>query len=155
MVIFGEPLKHVITLCGQILVSRKLAIRDDPNIRLRCSRNVVCALCRHTRGRFERTHGDVLYGHGVFQRFRPHTTQTTHHTTTQDTTPHGDRQRQRDNRGRRGDEREEDRTRDKSRKKREKIHFQYGGAWPFFVGAVICLVNPVCARDLSFLNSVQ
>ena len=28
----------MITLRGQILVSRKLAIRDDPNIRLRCSR---------------------------------------------------------------------------------------------------------------------
>ena len=32
---FGEPLKHVITPRGQILVSRKLAIRDEPNIRLR------------------------------------------------------------------------------------------------------------------------
>ena len=33
---FGEPLKHVITLRGPFIVSRKLAIRDDPNIRLRC-----------------------------------------------------------------------------------------------------------------------
>ena len=119
MVTFGEPLKHVITLCGQILVSRKLAIRDDPNIRLRCKTNVknscftdentplcvhlntspvctfktsqclraprahmfqhVCALCQHTRGRFERTHGDVLNGHnGVFSV--SHTTHRTHHT---------------------------------------------------------------------------
>ena len=37
---FGEPLKHVITYCGQILVSRKLPIRDEPNIRLRCKTNV-------------------------------------------------------------------------------------------------------------------
>ena len=41
---FGEPLKHVITLRGQILVSRKFAIRDGPNVRLRCSRNVKKAL---------------------------------------------------------------------------------------------------------------
>ena len=152
MVIFGEPLKHVITLCGQILVSRKLAIRDDPNIRLRCSRNVekhlftventpvcpfktsrvyvqnvpcmpaqrahvlkhVCALCRHTRGRFERTHGDVLNGHtGVFSRC--HTT----HKTPQHKTQHHT-ETDRDNRRRRGDEREEDKTRDKSREKREE-----------------------------------
>ena len=30
--IFGEPLNHVITLRGQILVGRKLAIRDELNI---------------------------------------------------------------------------------------------------------------------------
>ena len=29
-----------ITLCGKFLVSRKFAIRDEPNVRLRCSRNV-------------------------------------------------------------------------------------------------------------------
>ena len=34
------PLKHVINLFGQILISRKLAITDDPNIRLRCNTNV-------------------------------------------------------------------------------------------------------------------
>ena len=31
-------------------------------------------------------------------------------------------------------------------KRREKIHFQCGGAWPFFVDGVLFLVNPVCAR---------
>ena len=29
-----------------------------------------------------------------------------------------------------------------------------GGAWPFLVGGVICLVNSVNERDLSLLNSV-
>ncbi len=28
-----------------------------------------------------------------------------------------------------------------------------GGAWPFLVGGVICLVNSVNERDLSLLNS--
>ena len=30
-----------------------------------------------------------------------------------------------------------------------------GGAWPFLVGGVICLVNSVNERDLSLLNSRQ
>ena len=29
-----------------------------------------------------------------------------------------------------------------------------GGAWPFLVGGVICLVNSVNERDLNLLNSV-
>ncbi len=29
-----------------------------------------------------------------------------------------------------------------------------GGAWPFLVGGVICLVNSVNERDLSLLNSL-
>lgn len=29
-----------------------------------------------------------------------------------------------------------------------------GGAWPFLVGGVICLVNSVNERDRSLLNSV-
>ena len=29
-----------------------------------------------------------------------------------------------------------------------------GGAWPFLVGGVICLVNSVNERDLSLLNNV-
>ena len=28
-----------------------------------------------------------------------------------------------------------------------------GGAWPFLVGGVICLVNSVNERDLNLLNS--
>ena len=30
-----------------------------------------------------------------------------------------------------------------------------GGAWPFLVGGVICLVNSVNERDLSLLNSLD
>jgi hypothetical protein len=30
-----------------------------------------------------------------------------------------------------------------------------GGAWPFLVGGVICLVNSVNERDLSLLNRVE
>ena len=30
-----------------------------------------------------------------------------------------------------------------------------GGAWPFLVGGVICLVNSVNERDLNLLNSTS
>ena len=30
-----------------------------------------------------------------------------------------------------------------------------GGAWPFLVGGVICLVNSVNERDLNLLNSYR
>ena len=30
-----------------------------------------------------------------------------------------------------------------------------GGAWPFLVGGVICLVNSVNERDLNLLNSLM
>ena len=30
-----------------------------------------------------------------------------------------------------------------------------GGAWPFLVGGVICLVNSVNERDLNLLNNSQ
>ncbi len=33
------------------------------------------------------------------------------------------------------------------------LDFVGGGAWPFLVGGVICLVNSVNERDLSLLNS--
>ena len=35
------------------------------------------------------------------------------------------------------------------------INFQCGGAWPFLVGGVICLVNSVDERDLCLLHCVQ
>ena len=95
-----------------------------------------CVRLKRTRGgrhhaHMLKPHGDVLSGH---------TTHTTHHTT-----PHGDRDR-----GRRGR-----RKRRRQHKRREKIHFKCGGAWPFFVDGVLFLVNPVCARDLCLLNSVK
>ncbi len=33
------------------------------------------------------------------------------------------------------------------------LDFMGGGAWPFLVGGVICLVNSVNERDLNLLNS--
>ena len=83
----------------------------------------VCAWCRYKRGRFERTHGDVLSGHtGFFQCATPHTTHHTHHTTPQHTTPHGDRETQRQ----KTETEEEDRERrqgqreNRRRKRRDK-----------------------------------
>ena len=143
----------------------------------------VCAWCQYTRGRFERTHGDVLSGHTGFSRCHPtHTQHNTHthtphrtphrtHATTQlnntTTTPRGesdrDRQRQRKKtaterrKDGRGETREEKRRQKKTRqdKRRETIHFQCGGAWPFFVGVVIFLVHSVNERDLSLPKSVK
>ena len=41
------------------------------------------------------------------------------------------------------------------KREREKIHVQCGGAWPFSVDGVLCLVHPVNARFLRLLNSVK
>ena len=119
----------------------------------------MCAWCRYTRGRFESAPG------GFFLRAKPrhtphhthnnttqHTTQThTHHTNHahQHATTHGDRDRDRDrDRERRqdgrGETRQEKRRQKKTRQdqRREKIHFQCGGAWPFFVDVVIFWLIP-------------
>ena len=124
----------------------------------------MCAWCRYTRGRFERAHGDVLSGHTGFSACHtPHTTPHTHrthtrhnipqHTTTTRqqhlTTAETDRDRERDRK------RQREKRREKRGERREKIHFQCGGAWPFFVHGVLCLVKPVNARFLSLLNSVK
>ena len=91
---FSEPLGHVITLRGQILVSRT---GDDPLPSLRvqiqnasvctfkmapCVRAPrahvfdLCAWCPYTRGHFECAHGGVLDGHTEgFHRATPHTPQ--------------------------------------------------------------------------------
>ena len=103
--------------------------------------------------------GDVFeWTHGPPQRFTPHhntahTTQTTHHTTTQDTTPHGDRQRQTETETE-GEEGTNEKTtrqeqREERRVKREKIHFQCGGAWPFFIGVVIFRLIPFAHETLA------
>ena len=161
-------------------------MKDEPNIRLRCSRNLkivlpmkntsrvstqhvsvctfktsprvhskrprvcwhhahmlkhVCAWCRNTRSRFECTRRDVLSGHA--ETCSVHT----HHT------PHGDRDRER--RQKKRDREKRRRKRRRQDKRREKIHFQCGGAWPFFIVGVLFLVNPVCERDLCLLNSTS
>ena len=86
----------MITICGQILVSRtdddppprrRVSIQNVPCVRSKRHRVCwhhahtcfnMCAWCRYTRGRFERTHGHVLNGHTGFQAC--HTTHTTLHT---------------------------------------------------------------------------
>ena len=112
----------------------------------------VRVVCRYTRARFERTHGDVFSGHTGFSACHAHTIRPQHHTETEtETDRQTDRQRQRKktDRERREDGRGETRERDKKTrqdKRREKIYFQCGGAWPFFVGVVIFWLLPV-ARE--------
>ena len=110
---------------------RVCASNTSPCVRPQCPR--VCrhhahklkhACARHTRRRFGRTHGDALSGRHTVVFSVSHTTpqhktqhNTTRHYTTQhqhNTTPHGDRDRDR-HRERRGDEREEDKTRKERR----------------------------------------
>ena len=105
--------------------------------------------------------GSYLSGHTVFFSVSHHTTtpHTPHrpHTTPRHKTQHQtETDRDRD-RGRRGDEREDDKTRAERREKsgEREIHFQCGGAWPFFYWCCDFPVNSVCARDLSLLNSVK
>ena len=143
------------TLRGQILVSRTgddtalpsvCGFKTTPCVRsnrLRVHRHHaymfqhMCAWCRHTRGRFERTHGHVLSGHTGFSAFffsvpqhtqtHTHTHQTHHdHQTTprpQRHTPHNtqhhtetEREKERD----RERERREDKTREDGTRQEDK-----------------------------------
>ena len=98
----------------------------------------------------EWTHGFFSVSHTTHHT--PHTTPHTHHTTyTQDTTYHNtpqqhdhntsrkqrqtetDRDRQRQTETDRDRERDRERRQRQKEKRREKIHFQCGGAWLFFV----------------------
>ena len=85
---------------------------------------------------FTETHVRVVPAYtGVFSV--SHTTHPTHHNPPQP--PHHtetDTERDRD-KERRGDEREEDREDKTTEERTEKIHFQCGGEWPFFVDVVI------------------
>ena len=120
----------------------------------------TCARCAGT-------HGDVLNVHTEFSACHTsHTTpqHTTQHTTTHHNTPQqhdhntSRKQRQREtetDRERRRRQREEKREERRSDTRREKIHFQCGGAWPFLVDVVLCLVHPVNDRVFSLLNGVK
>ena len=123
----------------------------------------MCAWCRYTRGRFERAHEDVWSGHTGFSACHTphrHTHQTanrredkTQHTTTHHnnttTTPHENRERETEKED--GDRK----RREKREERREKIHFQCGGAWRFFVHGVLCLIKPVNDRVFSLLSRVK
>ena len=94
----------------------------------------VCAWCRYTRGRFERTHGDVLSGHTEFLSVSHDTPQ--HNTTQQHDHNTTRRQRQRQTETDRDRERREDgRGETRQEKRRQKKTRQ--------------------ARDLSLPNSVK
>ena len=82
----------------------------------------------------------------------PHTQHTQHHTETD-----RDRQRQRktEKEDRDKERRENGKGETRQDKRTEKILFQCGGARPFFCLCGDFLVDSVCARDLSLLNSVK
>ena len=103
----------------------------------------MCAWCRYTLGRFERTYGDVFeWTPGFFQRFTPH--HDTRHNTTR-------RQTETETEGEEGTKEKTTRQeqREERRVKREKIHFQCGGAWPFFIGVVILRLIPFAHETLA------
>ena len=108
----------------------------------------LCAWCRDTRRRFECTHGDVLSGHTTHHTPQPTTTTRPQHHTETETEKEDREKRQRQRVKRRRKRRRQD-------QRREKIHFQCGGAWPFFVDGVLFLVTPVCARDFCLLIKVK
>ena len=77
----------------------------------------VCAWCRYKRGRFERTHGDVLSGHTGFSSVPHHTP----HTTTQHRTTHNNTRRQRQTETEEEDkERRQGQRENRRRKRRDK-----------------------------------
>ena len=94
--------------------------------------------------------------HGATQHTQHHNTR--HNTTRRQTETETERQRKKtETEGEEGTKEKKTRQeqREERRVKREKIHFQCGGAWPFSVDGVLGLVHPVNARFLSLLNSVK
>ena len=136
---------QVINLRGQILARRTPSVTMTP---LRVSsqkrprvyiQNVsvyagntrnMCACCRHTRGRFECTHGRVLNVHtGVFQFATPHTQpQPQRHTHTHNTTQHNithnitrrQRQREPEKEKRREEKRRQEKRREEKRREEKR-----------------------------------
>ena len=90
-----------------------------------------------------KTHVRVVPAYTGFQRVTHHT----HHTET-DRERETETEKEDRDKERRGDEREREERREKREERRErerereKIHFQCGGAWPFFIDGVLFLVNP-------------
>ena len=114
--------------------------------------------CFNTCARCAGINGDVLNVHTVFFIVSHTTHHNTQHNTTEHTTPHTAQTTQTTHHTHhahteteRQTEKERDRERrqrrqDSRREKRETIHFQCVGAWPFFVDGVLFLVHLVCAR---------
>ena len=141
-------------------MSKITCFTDEKRHRVYVQSVPVCSgttrTCVSTCARGAGTHGDVLNlrTEGFFLRAKPrhtphHTKHTHTHTTNhahQHATTHGDRDRERrqgqreKRRRKRRDKRRQKKTRQD--KRREKIHFQCGGAWPFFVDVVIFWLIP-------------
>ena len=131
---FGEPLKHARTVRGQILVSRT---DDDPLPPVCGFRTSPCVPAprahvfqhmfqhRHTRGRFECTHGGALeaqYGffHVFFSACRNSHTHQTHNTTTNNTTTTTTHTTQHNTQHHTETERERERQRERDRERQRK-----------------------------------
>ena len=153
-------------------MSQITCVTDEKRHRVYVQSVLVCSgttpACGNTCASGAGTHGDVLNlrTEGFFcvpSRATHHTTQNTHtHTPHKPRTParHNtrrqrdrdrgrQRQRQRKKTGTEREEKTEEERQDKRRedkrrqdKRREKIHFQCGGAWPFFVDVVIFWLIP-------------
>ena len=155
------PMKNV-PVCTQSKRPRVHAIKTSPcarnhNVpvctqskRLRVCTATKTRTCVSTCARGAGTHGDVLNLHTeVFSACQaaPHTTpHNTQHNTTQHKThthtPHKPRTPTRNNTRRQRQRQTETEKEDRDRERREKIHFQCGGAWPFFVDVVIFWLIP-------------
>ena len=94
MVSFGEPLKHVITLRGPFMVSRKLAIRDEPNIGLRCSSARIRVDIWNVHTGVSACHTTHTHTPQTPHRTPTHTTDTTSHTPSLGDTDRERRQRE-------------------------------------------------------------
>ena len=150
----------------EILVSRKFAIRDEPNVRFRCSSNFHFSLvlpmkntrltttppssppsplppspCIHSKRPRVCLHACMLKTHvRVVPAYTGvfNVSHTTHHTPPQPP-HHTETDTERETETRREEETKEKKT-EKTRQQEErteKIHFQCGGAWPLLVGVVI------------------
>ena len=156
-----------------------MSIRDEPNIRLKCSISLVLPMTTRLRvyvqnvsvctgttrthvstcGRGAGAHGDVLNVHTEtcsvdtlgFQRVTRthHDNNDTHKTQHDNTTATPHRDRDRDT------EREEKTEEDRQDKRREEVHFAVWWCMAFFLLVVIFWLVPFCARHLSLLNSVK
>ena len=156
----------------EILVSRKFAIRDEPNVRFRCASNFHFSLVSAMKNTRLTTTSSPLplcptlslspftvytfktspwmrapraqRGAGMHRSFQrvTHHTHPTHHNPPHPP-HHTETDTERDrDKERRGDEREEDREDKTTEERTEKIHFQCGGAWPLLVGVVIFWLVP-------------
>ena len=115
----------------------------------------VCAWCRYTRGRFERTHGDVLRGHTAPHTTPHHADTPKHHTETETETETETKREEKTEEQRQDKRREDKRRQDKTRQEKRANSFSVWWCMAVFCWCSDFLVDSVCARFLSLLNSVK